>query len=195
MPTEQRTPLSLRLVGEQVLVRPPRPNDLPELRALMRANQEHLRPFSPAKPVGSSGMSLVELSRSIAHERRQWRRDRAYVLLIAALEPDEPLVGRVALTEVARGPFQNALLGYWVTEQRQARGIATEAVRLAVELAFARLGLHRLQAAVMPKNLASRRVLEKLGFREEGVGRRYLQIAGRWEDHVLYALTREEWKP
>ena len=92
-------------------------------------------------------------------------------------ETDE-LVGRIQLTGI---------------ERHNGRGYATEAVRQAVDAAFGPLELHRVQAAVMPRNVGSIRVLEKAGFREEGFARRYLRIAGNWEDHKLYAVTREEW--
>jgi ribosomal-protein-alanine N-acetyltransferase len=108
-------------------------------------------------------------------------------------ETDE-LVGRIQLTGIALGPFENAHVGYFVSERHDGRGYATEAVRQAVDAAFGPLALHRVQAAVMPRNIASIRVLEKLGFREEGFARRYLRISGDWEDHKLYAVTREEWR-
>ena len=110
---------------------------------------------------------------------------------IFVAETDE-LVGRVQLTGIALGPFQNAYVGYFVSQRHNGRGYATEAVRQAVESAFGPLELHRVQAAVMPRNVASIRVLEKVGFREEGFAQRYLQIAGRWEDHKLFAITAEE---
>ena len=183
-------PLGSRLTGASIVLRPPRASDIPELRALLRANAEHLRPWSPTRP--SNASSLVELSRAVSRERRLWRRDESYVLLIVAREAGEPLIGRVALTQVVRSAFQNAVLGYWVAGDRQSRGVASEAVVLAVDFALGALGLHRVQAAVMPRNVASRRVLQKAGFREEGLAARYLRIAGRWEDHVLYARTRDD---
>jgi ribosomal-protein-alanine N-acetyltransferase len=109
------------------------------------------------------------------------------------LTDGDELVGRIQLSGISRGPFQNAYLGFFVSERHNGRGYATEAVRRAVEAAFGELGLHRVQAAVIPRNVASIRVLEKAGFREEGFALRYLQIAGVWEDHKLYAVTVEEW--
>jgi ribosomal-protein-alanine N-acetyltransferase len=103
----------------------------------------------------------------------------------------EELVGRVQLSGISPEPFQNAHLGYFVAERHNGRGYATEAVRQAVDAAFGPLELHRVQAAVMPRNVASIRVLEKAGFREEGFAPRYLRIAGAWEDHKLYAVTRD----
>ena len=102
------------------------------------------------------------------------------------------LVGRVTLSQVFRKAFQNCYLGYFVGEEHNGRGYATTAVGLAVRFAFEDLGLHRVQANVMTTNPRSARVLEKAGFRKEGRALRYLQIAGRWEDHDLYALTVED---
>jgi ribosomal-protein-alanine N-acetyltransferase len=110
-------------------------------------------------------------------------------------EPGEPIVGRVALTSIARGPWQSAQLGYWLDSANAGRGLMSEGVELALGFAFDRLGLHRIQAAVMPSNHASRRILTKRGFREEGYAEGYLCIGGTWEDHVMYGLRAEEWRP
>jgi [ribosomal protein S5]-alanine N-acetyltransferase len=104
------------------------------------------------------------------------------------------LVGYANLNAVVRGVFQNAYLGYAVAEKANGRGYATEAVRAAVRIAFEELGLHRVQAAVMPRNVGSIRVLEKAGFRREGLAEGYLLINGTWEDQVLFAVTRDEYR-
>jgi len=105
------------------------------------------------------------------------------------------VVGRITLSSVVLGAWRNANLGYWVARDRGGRGYATEAVALAVRYAFEDAGLHRVQAAVMPRNAPSIRVLEKNRFRPEGLAARYLQIHRAWEDHLLFAVTREEWPP
>ena len=97
------------------------------------------------------------------------------------------------LSSVQRGPFQNAYVGYWVDERNAGQGYTPEAVVVAARYAFEDLGLHRLQIAIIPRNGPSRRVVEKLRLREEGVALRYLEINGVWEDHVRYAITAEEW--
>lgn len=186
--------LSTQLLGKRVLLRPPKPADIPELRALMRDNAEHLRPWSPASPRAGGPPTITELSRSLARYRQEWKNDLAYVFVVTLREPSAPIVGRIALTSVVRGPFQNAHLGYWTAASYLRLGLATEAVGLVIDFGFALLGLHRLEAAVMPHNLASRRILAKQSFREEGLAKRYLSIAGRWEDHILFGLTREEWE-
>ena len=104
---------------------------------------------------------------------------------------DGELVGRLALNQIVRGVFQNAYLGYSIGERWNGRGLASEAVGVAVGFAFGKLGLHRVQAAVIPRNAASIRVLEKNGFREEGYAVGYLCINGVWEDHRIFARTRD----
>jgi ribosomal-protein-alanine N-acetyltransferase len=106
---------------------------------------------------------------------------------------DDRIVGMVQLSHVSRGAWENATLGYWVAESDGGRGVATEAVAQTLAFAFDSLGLHRLQAGVMPRNLRSIRVLQKNGFRREGLAERYLRIAGSWEDHALFAITAEGW--
>ena len=92
-----------------------------------------------------------------------------------------------------RGPFQNTYVGYWMDEARAGNGYVPESLVTVARFAFEDLRLHRLQVAIIPRNRASRRVVEKLELRDEGIAVRYLAINGRWEDHIRYALTAEEW--
>ena len=103
------------------------------------------------------------------------------------------LAGEVTLSSIQRGPFQNAFIGYWVDRALAGNSLAPESVLLLLRFAFEELVLHRVEIAIVPRNRPSRRVVEKLGLREEGVALRYLEIDGRWEDHVRYAITAEEW--
>ena len=187
--------LDVRLDAKRVVLRAPKATDIAELRGLLIRNAEHLRPWSPSPPPGSNPAGFTELGRSIARHRRDWKAGAGYVFVMQLRVPREPLVGRIALTSVTRGPFQSAQLGYWMDAGHVRRGLMSEAVDATLGFAFERLGLHRLQAAVMPTNHASRSILQKRGFREEGYAERYLRIAGKWEDHVLYGLTLEEWRP
>jgi ribosomal-protein-alanine N-acetyltransferase len=95
---------------------------------------------------------------------------------------------------VHRGPFQSAYVGYWIDEAHAGKGYMPESVVVVCRFGFDDLRLHRLQIAIIPRNRASRRVVEKLHIREEGVALRYLEINGVWEDHVRYAITAEEWE-
>ncbi len=186
-------PLTTRLLTERLVLRPPRTTDVPELRRALRANALHLRPWSSAPAPGEDPASLASVSRAVLRHRREWKRGQAFVLLVAMRNVEDRIVGRVALGGVLRGAFQNAYLGYWIDAKEQGRGLMPEAVCAATTFAFRSAGLHRVQAAVMPRNGRSLRVLEKLGYRREGLAERYLSIAGAWEDHVLFAVTAEEW--
>lgn len=106
---------------------------------------------------------------------------------------DGAFVGEINLNSVQRGPFQNAYVGYWIDRRHAGHGYMPEALVVLARFAFEELHLHRVQIAVIPRNHASRRVVEKLGIRSEGLAERYLEIGGVWEDHVRFALTAEEW--
>ncbi len=187
-------PLATRVVTERLVLRPPATTDVPELRRVLRANAEHLRPWSVAPTPGEDPASLASVSRTVLRNRRDWKRGQSFVLLLAPRENERRVIGRIALGGVLLGAFQNAYLGYWIDAEHQGRGLMTEAVRAATRFAFQIASLHRVQAAVMPRNLGSQRVLEKAGYRREGTAQRYLCIAGTWEDHVLFAVTCEEWR-
>jgi ribosomal-protein-alanine N-acetyltransferase len=102
-------------------------------------------------------------------------------------------VGEMNLSSVSRGAFQNADVGYWVDQAQAGRGYVPEACVLLFRFAFEEIGLHRVQISIIPRNRPSRRVAQKLWLRGEGIALRYLEIDGRWEDHVRYAVTTEEW--
>ncbi len=188
-------PLNTRLESGRILLRAPRAIDIAELRSLLSRNADHLRPWSPSPPPGTNPLGFTELGRAIAKQRRDWKAGTAYVFTVVLRQAREPMVGRIALTSVVRGPWQSAQLGYWLDAVNGRRGLMSEGVELALSFAFERIGLPRVQAAVMPHNRPSRRILAKRGFREEGYAERYLSIGGAWEDHVIYGLTAEEWKP
>jgi ribosomal-protein-alanine N-acetyltransferase len=186
--------ISAQLEGKRVALRAPKAIDIPELRSLLIRNAAHLRPWSPSPPPGTNPVGFTELGRSIARHRRDWKAGTGFVFVTVLRERREPIVGRVALTSVTRGPFQSAQLGYWMDVAHVGRGFMSEAVELVLDFAFEWLSLHRVQAAVMPQNAASRRILSRRGFREEGLAERYLLIGERWEDHLLFGLTLEEWQ-
>lgn len=101
--------------------------------------------------------------------------------------------GEVNLNSIQRGPFQNAYIGYWIDEAQAGNGYTPEAFVTVLRFSFEELHLHRVQAAIVPRNTASRRVVEKLKLRDEGTARRYLEINGVWEDHIRFAITSEDW--
>lgn len=101
--------------------------------------------------------------------------------------------GEVTLSSIQRGPFQNGAIGYWVDRALAGQGVVPEAVVVMLRFAFESLGLHRVEISIIPRNTSSKRVVEKLGLRTEGIATRFLEIDGRWEDHIRYAITLEEW--
>jgi ribosomal-protein-alanine N-acetyltransferase len=187
-------PIATRVLTDRLTLRPPRTGDVPELRRALRANAEHLRPWSVAPVPGEDPTSLASVSTTVMRNRREWKRGQSLVLMITPREAEDRIIGRIALGGVLLGAFQNAYVGYWIDAEHQGRGLMTEAVRATTTFAFRVAGLHRLQAAVMPGNTASLRVLERVGYRREGAAQRYLCIAGTWEDHVIFAVTSEEWR-
>jgi ribosomal-protein-alanine N-acetyltransferase len=186
-------PIATRLLSERLELAPPRARDVGSYRHALRKNQEHLRPWMPKPKPGEDPTSLTTVATAITRHRREWRRGEAFVFVVREQGGDGAIIGRVALFGVMRGVFQNAHLGYWIAEDKQTQGMTTEAVRRALDFAFGEAALHRVEAAVVPRNTASLRVLDKCRFRREGVAERYLCVAGAWEDYALFAITREEW--
>ncbi|SCW87408.1 ribosomal-protein-alanine N-acetyltransferase [Paenibacillus tianmuensis] len=152
-------------------------------------NRDFYQPFEPIRD--ESHFTLEGQEKEIANGIQGALNDQSYIYGIFLKETDE-IVGRIALTGIARGPFQNANLGYYIDRKHNGRGYATTAVSLCVKIAFNEFDLHRVQAGVMPRNLPSIRVLEKAGFRNEGLAKKYLKINGTWEDHALFAITADD---
>jgi ribosomal-protein-alanine N-acetyltransferase len=106
---------------------------------------------------------------------------------------DGTFVGEVSLGTIVRGPFQSALLGYWIDEDQAGRGLMPEAVSLVVGFALTVLGFRRIEVAIVPRNKASIRVVEKLGFYFEGISKEYIEVNGKREDHARYSMTPSRW--
>ena len=187
------TSAQTRLVGRRVLLRPLDVRDFESWREVRRHNVDWLTRWEPRRIPGQA--DVVENRDAFAARcsarAREWQLGTGYGFGIFTMGGE--LVGEMNLSSVQRGPFQNAYVGYWIDERHAGRGYTPEAVVVAARYAFEDLGLHRLQISIIPRNGASRRVVEKLRIREEGVALRYLEINGVWEDHVRYAITAEEW--
>lgn len=184
--------LTTRLLTPRLVLRPPRTNDVGEIRRLLRHNHEHLKPWNPAPPPGDDPTSITEVSKTVLRQRREWKRGSSFVFMVALRDEPATFLGKIALNGIMRGAMYGAYLGYWMDVDHQGKGLVTEAIAAVLDFAFGPAGLHRVQAAIMPRNSRSLRVIEKLGFRREGYAERYLQIAGHWEDHILFAKTHEE---
>lgn len=180
------------LVGRRVVLRPLTPSYFKAWREIRRRNSGWLTPWEPAR---SPGLPDVVESRD-AFAMRCSARERERQLGTAfgfGIFIEGRLAGEINLSSVQRGPFQSAYAGYWIDESYAGHGYTPEALVLLVQFAFEQLQLHRVQISIIPRNIRSRRVVEKLKVREEGLALRYLEINGVWEDHVRYAITAEEW--
>jgi ribosomal-protein-alanine N-acetyltransferase len=184
--------VSIRLTTQRLVLRAPKTSDVGELRRLLRHNHAHLAPWNPLPRSDEDPTSLTEVTSSVLAQRRDWKLGRAFSFLVTSRAEPSRLLGKIALTGILRGAFHGAYLGYWIDVDHQGAGICTEGIRAVLDFAFGPAGLHRVQAAIMPSNPKSLRVIEKLGFRREGYAERYLHIAGKWEDHLLFAHTSEE---
>lgn len=182
----------LRLERAATAIRPYSRGDLQALLALRLSNRDFMAAYEADR--SDAFFTRAGQAREISLDTEAWAVGAGYAFAIVDRFDDDRLIGRIALSNVVRGPWQNATVGYWVDLAANGRGHATNAVHLVCRFAFEHAGLHRVQPAIMPRNARSRSVVEKVGFRHEGVALRYLKIAGVWEDHDIYALTREEWR-
>jgi ribosomal-protein-alanine N-acetyltransferase len=173
------------LESGRVVLRTPQMSDYPAWAELRAASQEFLTPWEPLW--SSDELSRASFRRRVRHYLRDLREDVGYALFIFSATSGA-LVGGLTLCNVRRGVTQSCTLGYWVGAKYARQGYMTAAVRAVVPFVFDSLELHRLEAACLPTNTASIKLLEKTGFRREGLARRYLRINGVWQDHLLYAL-------
>ncbi|MCC6338898.1 MAG: GNAT family N-acetyltransferase [Acidimicrobiia bacterium] len=182
-----------RLIGPRVSLRPLQVSDHPGWSAVRRRGRDWLEPWEPLPDPGTADPAVdVDAFRSRCGAwDRQRHFDTAYGF---GMFLGDEFVGEVSLASVLRGPYQSASIGYWIDEGHAGRGLVPEGVVLVLRYGFEELYLHRIEAAIVPRNARSRRVAEKLGLRDEGTATRLLQIRGEWEDHVRYAITAEEWQ-
>jgi [ribosomal protein S5]-alanine N-acetyltransferase len=179
-----------RLSYDRVGLRPPRLRDATTWSSLRLRNEAWLAQWEPtatqpwgARHTAAAWPSLMSSTRRLA---------KAGAMLPFVVTYDDRFVGQLTVTNVVRGALRSAHIGYWIDQAVAGRGIMTTAVALATDHCFGPVGLHRIQIDIRPENVASRRVVAKLGFREEGYLVRYLDIDGGWRDHVSYALTVED---
>ena len=185
-------PPPIRLGGRRVFLRPPERGDWQDWAALRAESRDFLVPWEPSWP--ADALTRASYRRRLARYAIDWRTDQGYSFFILRHE-DGVLVGGIGLSNVRRGVAETGSLGYWVGAAHARRGYMAEALGLVLDFAFLRLKLHRVEAACLPGNEASRGLLAKLGFREEGYAKKYLCIDGKWQDHVLFGMVREEWRP
>ena len=175
--------------GGGVYLRYPRIADFPHWARLRGESRAFLAPWEPVW--ASDELTKGAFRRRIKRYQKEARLDSAYAFFVFRGE-DDVLMGGCTLSNVRRGVTQCCALGYWIGERFSRQGYMYEAVRALVPFIFSTLGLHRIEAACLPSNQASQSLLAKVGFRQEGVALRYLQINGEWRDHVLFALLSDE---
>jgi ribosomal-protein-alanine N-acetyltransferase len=159
-------------------------NDAPVLSKLLRRNRAFLAPWQPSRPDGF--YTLEGQQEGVAQALRQHEAGNSRPLVI--VDDRAQVVGTITLQSIIRGAFQSCSVGYWLAETAQGQGLATQALREAVHLAFHDLHLHRVQAETLVHNLRSQRVLDRLDFARYGLAPAYLKIAGKWQDNLLYQL-------
>ncbi len=184
------------------MLRPMRPADERACVASRTANDAWLRrweptpdPAAPTAPaLAGHVLSLARRTSLQSYAAALYRRSSAFLGLAAcwAILYDGQFAGQLTVFRIAGEPLHCAEVGYWVEQRLAGRGIAPTALALAADHCFGAMRLHRLEAGIQPENLASRRTVEKLGFRAEGLRERQVRIDGAWRDHICYAITAEE---
>lgn len=180
------------LTGRRIHLRPLEEHDFEQWRLVRRRCADWLQKWEPRRIPGQPDtvedrVAFATRCSIRAHEASTG------VGFAFGIFADGQFIGEINISSVHRGPQQSAYVGYWIDESFAGQGFMPEAVVVVMEYAFEKLRLHRLQISIIPRNTASRRVVEKLGLRSEGVAVGYLEINGNWEDHIRYAITAEEW--
>lgn len=179
----------LKIETERLTLRPPVNSDFRDWSALRDKNREFLSEWEPAWRGDHLGRR--EFYGRVYWAARSIANGSALPLLLIRRR-DDCLVGAITIDNIRRGPAQVGTIGYWIGQEHSRQGLMREATCAVVHYAFTVLDISRLEAACLPQNVASRGLLESSGFKYEGVAQSYLQIAGRWRTHVLYAALRSD---
>ncbi len=180
------------LFGRRVVLRPLQAHDFGQWQEVRRRNHDWLTKWEPARIPGQPDVIEDRDAFGVRCSARQRERQLGTGYGFGVFV-DGQFAGEINVSSVQRGPFQSAYIGYWIDEKQAGHSYTPEALVVVARHCFEELSLHRLQVSIIPRNGASRRVVEKLQIREEGTALRYLEINGTWEDHVRYAITSEEW--
>lgn len=180
----------LRVPLGVIRLRPVRMRDAAQWSRIRLAERSHLEPWEPTAELEWTVRHAVSSWPTLCSDlRAEARRGR---MLPYVIEVDGRFCGQLTIGNVTRGALRSAWIGYWVSREVTGSGVATAALALGLDHCFGPVALHRVEATVRPENVASRRVLAKVGFREEGLLKRYLDVDGAWRDHLLLAVTAEE---
>ncbi|KEO82295.1 GNAT family N-acetyltransferase [Tumebacillus flagellatus] len=181
----------MKLTGNRVYLRPLTQEDVASLVRYHERNQEFFVQFEPTRPGHSySGEAVVQ---QIERAAQAWDRDEAYLFGVFSQEADE-LVGRIGINFVRRGPQQSGMIGYSIDQAQNGKGLGSEAVRLCTGFGFEQLGLHRMEAGIMPINTGSKRLVAKAGYQFEGIHRKSLLVQEVWVDLEHWAILDEDWE-
>lgn len=175
-----------QLLGARTSLRMPLPADFAEWSRLRAESRHFLRPWEPTWP--RDDLTRMAFRRRLRRYHREIRADEGYAVFVFEREHGA-LVGGITLAHVKRGVTQSCSMGYWAGERYAGRGLMSDAVRTLVPFCFQTLGLNRIEAASLPHNERSIRLLKRIGFTEEGYARRFLCIDGAWRDHILFGLV------
>ncbi|MHB8430512.1 MAG: GNAT family N-acetyltransferase [Acidimicrobiales bacterium] len=192
MSVRSRQVRSLELPGWRVQLATLIESDYEDWREVRNRCREWLVPWEPrsaGSPVPSEDAVSFSARCAMRERERQLGTGFGFGIFV-----EGRFGGEITLSSIQRGPFQNGSIGYWIDERLAGYGYTPEAVVVILQFAFETLRLHRAEVAIIPRNVASRQVVEKLGIRSEGIALGFLEINGAWEDHVRYAITAEEWE-
>ncbi len=178
------------LLGAPVELRPLVTRDAAAWREARVRNADWLRPWEPTNP--ETPLYQSSLGPYVAMVRTMRREARHGLTLPWVVTYDGRFAGQLTIGNIIWGSARSASVGYWVDQEFAGRGVIPTALAMALDHSFTVVGLHRIEATIRPENRASRRVVEKLGFHDEGIRRRSLHVDGAWRDHICYALTAEE---
>jgi len=181
---------SRKITGERVYLRLLTSEDAADYLNYLVRNKDFHEPFSPVR---NHSYYTTANAIHIVNQRDRVISDQQYLFGIFDKATDS-LAGKVTLSGIVRGAFQSCFLGYDIDRDLKDLGYTTEAIRLITSFALYSLHFHRLQASIMPRNLASQKVVEKAGFIREGYAENYLNINGHWEDHYIYSITLERYE-
>ena len=191
-PLPDPTIAPVTLTGRRVLLRPLSVHDFDAWRDVRRRCNDWLTKWEPRRIPGQPDTveDRAAFSSRCSVRMREIQLGTGYGFGIFV---DGEFAGEINVNSIHRGAHQSAYVGYWIDEALAGQGYMPESVVAVLRFCFEQLLLHRVQISIIPRNNASRRVVEKLGIRAEGVAERYLEINGVWEDHIRYAITVEEW--
>ncbi len=181
----------VRLNGGKVYLRAPAERDWRAYVEVRAASRKFLEPWEPTWPPDALGREAY--FRRLNRYAADWRDGVGHSFFIFGND-DDALVGGISMSNVRRGVAQCGTLGYWIGEPHARQGYMNEALRLIVEFCFGQLGLHRIEAACLPDNEASQKLLQRADFAQDGYARKYLKIQGEWQDHLLFSLLAEDHK-